>query len=89
MVVRLPHDRLDTLVLVAGCEEKGVAVRANTLVLGERRLESVRAGRLGALADEACLFRLEALRALRDSLVHLAVERFGAGNLLDLAVVHR
>ena len=88
VVVRVLDDGFDATVLVTRDEQEGVAVLPDALVLLERRPDAVRALRIGALADEIRLGCIESLRALRDPLVHLAEERLGPRDLLDLVALH-
>ena len=74
-------DALDVRLLVAGREHEGRAVRSHVLVLLERGVEAVGAIRVGALAHELRPVGVEALRALRDPLVHIAKQRLGPGPL--------
>ena len=63
-------------------------MRARTLVLDERRVDSLRARFVRALADERRIVRVEALCRLGDTLVHGAKERFGACDPF-FVLVHR
>ena len=88
-VAVLTHDRFDPLVLVPVDEEEGRPVLADSLVLLERRLDAVRARRVGAFAHELRLAGVEPLGGLGDALVHLAEQRLGPRDLLSFAAVHR
>ena len=81
------HDRLDPLVLVAADEEEGRRVRSHSLVLLERRLDTLGAAGVGALADELRLLGVEPLRGLGDPLVDLAEERLGPRDLLSFTLL--
>jgi len=71
-------DALDVVVLMAGREHERRTVGAHVLVLVQRRLEATRAVRVGALADELRARGVEALRALRNALVHVSEQRRSA-----------
>src|SRR5207248_1066977 len=75
-----PDHALDPVVLVAVREQEVRPVGPNLLVVGERRVNGLRAPGVGALADELRVWRLEPLRALRDPLVDVPEERLGVGD---------
>ena len=72
-------DLLDRPVLVSGREQKAGGLGAHALVVVQRGLEPVRAGTVGALANELRLVGIEALCALGDPLVDVAEDRLGRG----------
>src|SRR5688500_14087382 len=86
-VLSLDHG-LDPVVLVPRHEQERRAVLADGLVLLEARLDAMGAGRVRALADEARLGGVEALRRLGDPLVHLAEQRLRLRDLLRFLLGH-